>query len=205
MVNTIGLQQQIRITQICKSDVSRNISRLQYFTQSVQQVLRPGTCCSRRLIFWYHFWDHIVELCAKLGAYTQNRVCGWLCTFVKKNVRCIGKSIVYFNTLLFFISSFTIWILQIFQSYLFHRLVGTYYFDFNIFNSFYFHFWNIIPQHLLVSWKIQVWCLTSDYKAKVRIKHQKSVWWTQLVCSIKGVKPTFVNWLFLSTLVISGT
>ena len=52
---------------------------------------------------------------------------------------------------------------------------------------------------------IQFWQTTSDYKTKVRSKHQKTVAWTRLDCNIKVVKPTFVNWLFLVTLVISGT
>ena len=43
--------------------------------------------------------------------------------------------------------------LQKFQIHLFHNLISTYHFNFIIFNYSYFHFWNRIPQHLLISQK----------------------------------------------------
>ena len=52
----------------------------------------------------------------------------------------------------------------IFQSYIFHNLIGTYYSGFINLNSSYFHFCNSIPQHLLISQKYLV--LASDFKLK---------------------------------------
>ena len=165
--------------------VSHNLGRIRYFTQSVQQELRPGTCSYMRLRFLSRCWDHIVESFACLGAHTQNRVPSWLRTFAKKNLRCIGKYFVYFNTVLCLISSFTILILQIFQYYLFHFLSGNYCFGviFSIILIFIFVIWyhNICSFHE----KFQFWCPTSDYKTKLRSNHQKTVWWTRLVCNSK--------------------
>ena len=78
-------------------------------------------------------------------------------------------------------------------------------FKFHYFIFSFFHFWNSIPQHKLSLRNIQLWHPTSDHKTKVRGKHHKTVWLTQLVWKITGGKPTFVNWLFLVTLVICGT
>ena len=52
---------------------------------------------------------------------------------------------------------------------------------------------------------IKLWYPASDYKTKVRGKHQNSLLWAWLVSKIKVGKPTFVSWLFLVTLVIYGT
>ena len=143
------MKQQRRQTQIFKSSIYCNLGRLRYCTQSVQRVLIPGTCSSRRLRFWPRCWDNIVKFSSQVGAYTKTLVCDILRLFAKKNSRCISKSILYFNTVLFLISSFTIWIIQIFQSYLFHDLIGTYYLDLIIFNYSYLHYWNMIPQYQL--------------------------------------------------------
>ena len=153
MVNTIGLKQQRRKTHLSKLAVSHHLSCLGYCTQPFQQVLRPETCHYRRLRFWYCCWDHIVEYFSQVCAYNWIQVCDILCPFLKKNVRYIGKYAVYYNTVLCLVSSFTILILQIFQSYLVHHLIGTYYLNFTIFQYFYFYFWNRIPQHLLIFMK----------------------------------------------------
>ena len=78
---------------------------------------------------------------------------------------------------------------------------------------FWFHFSNIlvfifgIGHHSISSVyeNIQFWYPTSDFKTRVRSKHQKTIRWTQLVWNSKWGKPTSISSLFLVTLVISST
>ena len=114
-MNTIVFIYQIRKTNLCKLCVSFNLSHLQYFTQSVQQLLWPVVFCSRSLRFLSRCWYHIVKLFAIVGEYDLASVSDIIYLFAKKNCRHIGKSIVYFNTVLCCISSIKFLVLQFFQ------------------------------------------------------------------------------------------
>ena len=130
-------------------------------------MLSQGYCCSRMLRFWYHCWNHIVESFAKVGSYIGTWFCSHLCPFANKNIRYIGKSIVYYNTVLCSIFLLTIWKLQICQSYLVHYIIVTYSFDVIILILLVFI--SGIGYNNICSFNeiIQLWRLNSDYKRKV--------------------------------------
>ena len=117
------------------------------------------------LLLVSHFWI----LCTSRRLYPNSSAYSTVSIRIE-NFRYIGKSIIYFNTVLFLISLFIIWIIQIFISYLFHDLIGTYDFDFIIFNFSYFNFLNRIPQYQLILQKYSV--LTYYYRFPNKVERR---------------------------------
>ena len=124
------------------------------------------TCCSWRMSFRSRCCNHIIEFYTWVSVYTQTVVCYLVSSYTQTKDSYIGKSIAYFNTVLYSVCSFFIWKIQWFQSYLCHYLIGTHYFDLMIKKYIYFYFWNRIPQHQLIPRKHSV--LASDF-----ISHNK--------------------------------